>query len=415
MIRLTRAIRLTRRRQRPVAAVGSPQAVGYVRLAQEAKNSKGRSTPAGRRTRRVTTRGLNRALLARQWLLERVRRSAAAAVQHLIGLQAQSTNPPYIALWSRLEGFRAMDLSRLLTARRAVRLAFLRSTIHLVTTRDCLAWRATLQPALDRGLYVGSPFGRRLAGVDLARLVAEGRALVEKEPLTLNRLGASLVERRHDADAEALACALRTFLALVQLPPRGVWGAGGLARCTTAEAWLGRPLARAAAPDALVRRYLAAFGPATAADLQAWSGLPGCQELVARLRPGLRVVVDEAGRELFDIPRAPLPDPDTPAPPRFLPEYDNAFLAHADRSRIVAVDDLSRMRAGNGFLSPFLVDGFVGGTWKVRRSRGAATLVLTPARRLEAADRAALEAEGAPLLAFMAPDANRHDVRFERA
>jgi hypothetical protein len=363
--------------------------------------------------RALSLRALNRALLARQWLLARVRRSVPAALEQLVGLHAQSTNPPYVSLWARLEAFAPDDLSRLLTSRRAVRLAFLRSTIHLVTAGDCLALRPAVQPALERALAKSSPFGRRLAGIDLDALAAAGRALFEEAPLTIVEAGARLAPRWR-GDAEAIGNGLRTRLALVQVPPRGLWGQGGPPRCTTAEAWLGRPLARAATPDALVRRYFAAFGPATAADLHAWSGLPGCAELVARLRPRLRVFVDERGRELYDVARAPLPDADTPAPPRFLPEYDNAFLSHADRARVVAAADLPRLRAGNGFLAPFLVDGFVRGTWKIARAKDTATLELRPTRRLAAGERAALEAEGAGLLAFMAADA-RHDVRVARA
>jgi Winged helix DNA-binding domain len=367
-------------------------------------------------SRRVTTRGLNRALLARQWLLERVKRPAAEVIEHLVGLQAQATTPPYVALWARVKDFRVAELSTLLTSRRAVRLAFLRSTIHLVTARDCLALRPALQPALDRGL-AGSQYWRRLAHLDLDALVAAGRALADAAPLAVNDLGERLLPEHRGTDAEALGYALRTKLALVQVPPRGVWGEGGAALCTTAEAWLGKPLARATAADALVRRYLAAFGPATAADLQVWSGLPACKELMERLRPALRVVVDEDGRELFDVPRAPLPDADTPAPPRFLPEYDNAFIAHAARARIVAAADLARMRAGNGFLSPFLVDGFVRGTWKIARARGAATLTLHPTKPLTSPDRAALEDEGQRLLAFMAADVDvaSRELRVARA
>jgi hypothetical protein len=289
----------------------------------------------------------------------------------------------------------------------------MRSTIHLVTARDCVALRPVLQAALDRGL-VASPFGRRLVRVDRAALADAGRALLEGGPLTTRELGTALT-KRFRADAEALGNGLRAFLPLVQVPPRGVWGQGGAPRCATAETWLERPLARATAPDALVARYLAAFGPGTAADLQAWSGLPAAAELLARLRPQLRVVVDERGRELFDVARAPLPDPDTPAPPRFLPEFDNAFLAHADRTRIVAAADLPRMRAENAFLSPFLVDGFVSGTWTITRAKTGATLVLRPMRRLAAGERAALEAEGTRLLSFLAADAQRHDVRVARA
>lgn len=369
--------------------------------------------PAGSGPRFLSTRALNRALLARQWLLARERRTAAAAVERLVGLQAQNTLPPYVALWSRLQGFRREELSRLLTSRRAVRLAFLRSTIHLVTARDCLALRPSVQPALSRAFAV-SPFGKRLAGVDLAALAKAGRALAEQEPRTTGELGGLLAPRWPGHDAEAIGQALRAHLALVQVPPRGVWGEGGLPLCTTAEAWLGRPLARDAAPDALVRRYLAAFGPASAADVQAWSGLPGCRELMERLRPGLRAFADEKGRELFDVARAPLPDADTPAPPRFLGEYDNAFLGHADRARIVAPEALARMRVENGFLSPFLVDGFVRGTWKLARGRKTATLVVRPVRRLAVEERDAVEKEGTRLLAFLSPDEDRSGVKFER-
>ena len=362
---------------------------------------------------RLTVRALNRALLARQWLLGRVRRGVPAAIEHLVGLQAQNTPSPYLALWSRLEGFPPEALSRLFTGRRVVRLALHRSTIHLVTARDCLALRPVMQPVLARA-HAASPFGKRLVGVDLEPLVAKARALLDEGPLTTSELGARLAALRPGADAEALGYAMRALLPLVQVPPRGLWGEGGLPRCATAEAWLGRALAVDAAPDALARRYLAAFGPATAADFQTWSGLPGCAAVFARLRPRLRVFSDERGRELLDVPRAALPDPDTPAPPRFLPDYDNAFLGHADRTRIVAAEDLPHLRAGNGFLPPFLVDGFVAGTWKVERSKERAALVLRPIRRLPARDRAALEEEGEGLLSLLAPDARARDVRFAR-
>jgi hypothetical protein len=362
---------------------------------------------------RLTVRALNRALLARQWLLGRVRRGVPSAVEHLVALQAQNTPSPYLALWSRLEGFRPEALSRLLSSRRAVRLALHRSTIHLVTARDCLALRPVLQPVLARA-HAASPFARRLGALDLGPLVGKARALLEDGPLTTSELGARLAALRPGADAEALGYAMRASLALVQVPPRGLWGEGGPPRCTTAEAWLGRALAADASPDGLARRYLAAFGPATAADFQTWSGLPGGVTIFARLRPRLRVFKDERGRELFDVPRAPLPDPDAPAPPRFLPDYDNAFLGHADRARIVAVEDLPRMRAENAFLPPFLVDGFIAGTWKLERVKARATLVLRPMRRLPARDRATLEAEGDGLLALLADDAGGRDVRFAR-
>jgi hypothetical protein len=361
----------------------------------------------------LSTRALNRALLARQWLLGRVRRSVPSAIEHLVGLQAQNTPPPYVALWSRLEAFAPEQLSRMLLGRRAVRLALMRSTIHLVTARDCLALRPLLQPALERNLMKASPYGRRLAGIDLQDLAAAGRAMADEAPRTTAELGALLAKRFRGSDAEALGNGVRALLALVQLPPRGVWGAGGLPRVATAEAWLGRPLARKPDAGALARRYLAAFGPASAADLQTWSGLglPECKQLLESLRPTLRTFADERGRELFDVARAPLPDPEMPAPPRFLPEYDNAFLGYADRTRIVATDDLPLMRLENGFASPFLVDGFVRGTWKLQRAKTSATVIVEPARPLKRAERAAVEEEGERLVAFLAPEAAKRGVR----
>jgi hypothetical protein len=366
------------------------------------------------RPRTLTIRALNRALLARQWLLRRVRRAVPAALEHLVGLQAQNTPSPYLALAARIDGFRPDDLTRLLVSRRAVRLALFRSTIHLVTARDCLTLRPVVAPALERALLKSSPFGRRLAGVDLAALAAAGRALTERAPQTTSELGAQLAARWPGAGAEALGQGLRALLPLVQVPPRGVWGEGGPPRCTTAESWLGAPLARDASPDAVVVRYLEAFGPASAADVQAWSGLQGAAAVLERLRPRLRAFSDERGRALFDVPRAPLPDPEAPAPPRFLPEYDNAFLAHVDRARIAGAPDLAAMRAGNGFLSPFLVDGFVRGTWRIVRAGARATLALRPTRRLAPAERAAVEEEGERLLAFAAADASRREVRVAR-
>jgi hypothetical protein len=362
---------------------------------------------------RLGPRALNRALLARQALLARVTRRVPAAVEQLIGLQAQNTASPYVALWSRLDGFRVEDLSRLLRTRRAVRLALFRSTVHLVTARDALVLRPVVQPAIERAL-AASQYGRRLRRIDPRALAEAGRALLQREPRTTSELGELLAPRFPDADADAIGYALRAHLALVQVPPRGIWGEGGPPRCAALEAWLDRPLGRESSQEPLLLRYLAACGPATAADFQAWSGVQGGRALVEAARPRLRVFVDERGRELYDLPRAPLPEPDTPAPVRFLPEYDNAFIAHADRERIVAPADLARMRAANGFLSPFLADGFVAGTWKVAVEKARATLTLRPMRKLVPAVRVELEDEGARLLAFIAPDAKDADVRFAR-
>jgi Winged helix DNA-binding domain len=359
----------------------------------------------------LDARALNRALLARQLLLRRARRTPADAVEHLVGMQAQIPANPYVALWSRLQRFDPAALACLLTERRAVRIVLMRATIHLVSARDCLELRRLVQPAIDR--QTQGAFGRRLEGVDRAALAGAGRLLVEHTPRTFAALGALLAEHWPASDAEALANAVRALVPLVQVPPRGVWGASGQATHTSAEQWLGAPLSAAPSVDALVLRYLGAFGPATVRDAQAWAGITRLGAAFERLRPRLRTFRDDAGRELFDLPDAPRPPADTPAPPRFLPEYDNVFLGHADRRRIG--DDAARRFVGapNGYQAPFLLDGFIAGRWRVQRARGTATLVLCPVRRLASADRQALGEEGEGLLALLAPGAE-HDVRFER-
>jgi hypothetical protein len=361
----------------------------------------------------LSTRALNRALLDRQLLLRRVDWSPQKAVEHLVGLQAQTPESPYYGLWTRLQGFRPEALSRLLERRRVVRLALMRSTIHLVSARDCLALRPVLEPVQARNLFVASPFGRHLAGLDLEALDRAGRELVEARPLSIAELARELHARWPARDGQSMAYAIRNRLAMVQVPPRGLWAQGGQARCTTAESWLGRPLGRERAPDRMLLRYLRAFGPASVRDMELWSGLQGCREIVLRLRPRLRVFQSERGTELYDLPRAPRPDPDTPAPPRFLPDYDNVFLGHADRARIVDEGQRLRYRTGQEIRTrPFLLDGFICGNWRIERKRAGAILRISPWRKLARKEAAALTAEGARLLEFAAPE-DRPDVRFE--
>lgn len=357
-------------------------------------------------------RALNRALLGRQLLLERSSMAAADAVERLAGMQSQAPNPPYLGLWTRLAGFRLDDLASLVANREAVRLVMMRSTIHLVTARDCRRLRPVLQESLTRGL--ASTFGRKLAGLDLAEVTAAGRALVEEKPLTLGVLGKLLAERWPDRDPSALANAVRALEPLVQVPPRGLWGESGQAVHTTAEAWLGAPLDPDPAPDALVERYLGAFGPATVRDIQMWSGMTRLGAVVERLRPRLLTFRDESGQELFDLPEAPRPGPDAPAPVRFLPEFDNILLSHADRSRILTDEQRKLVFTRNGLIkSTILVDGFVRGVWRIERGRGTAELVVEPFGPLARKDRAALAAEGRRLLAFAAAGAESREVRFE--
>lgn len=363
-------------------------------------------------TRTLTPRELNRATLARQLLLRRSDLSAAAALEHLVGLQAQAPAPPYVGLWSRLDGFEPGALAALIESRRAVRISLMRSTIHLVSARDCLALHPVLQPVQERNLFKGSPYGRRLEGLDLQALVDYGRALLEERPRTLTALRPVLAARWPRFDPPSMAYAVRNLLPLVQVPPRGVWGRSGPPACTTADAWIGKPLKTETAPDTLVLRYLGAFGPASVRDAQMWSGLTGLATVFERLRRRLVTFADERGTELFDLPKAPRPGADVPAPARFLAEFDNLLLSHFDRSRVM--DDEHRKRIGtlNGMVpGTILVDGRVGGIWKVARpAPRRALLTIAPFGRLAARDRAELTQEGRRLLAFVAPEASA-DVR----
>ena len=379
----------------------------------------------------LSRRALNRALLARQHLLQRQagttgpknpasptnpadhaspRAAVLAMVEHLVGLQAQAPFPPYYGLLARLDGFRPEDLARLLISRDVVRIALMRGTIHLVSADDALTLRPLVQPVLDRAL--ASNFGKRLPGVDLAAVAAAGQALTTEDPLTFAELGELLSQDWPGRPADALAQVVRARIPLVQVPPRAVWGKSGLARHTPADVWLGLPLADQPSLEAMVERYLAAFGPATVQDVQAWSGLTRLREVIGPMRDRLRVFADEQGRELFDLPDSPRPGPDVPAPARLLPEYDNLILSHDDRTRIMSDGDRRDLfKMLNVFPGSVLLDGFVAGLWRVKRANGTATVTVELFRdRVPASDRDAITAEAARLLAVTAPAATP-DIR----
>ncbi len=347
-------------------------------------------------------------------LLGREDVSAYEAVGRLAGLQAQVPNPPYIGLWSRLHGFGRGDLTGLIEDRRVVRSSMMRATLHLTTAEDYLLLRPAIQPALDRSLR--SIAGKRLEGLDLDRLVSAAREMVE-EPRTSKELQGRLLEMESDRDPSALAYLVRMRLPLVQTPPAGTWGKGGSPRFALPEPWLGARLADLGESlRALVLRYLAAFGPAGARDFQAWSGLTGAKALLQEMRPELVEFRDEDGNELFDLPDAPLPPADTPAPPRFVPEYDNLVLSHADRRRVIADDNRKEV-----FLSAarvratILMDGFVAGAWRIEKTKKSAALIVEPFAPLAPQDRDALAEEGERLLRFATDGQPELDVGFEHA
>jgi Winged helix DNA-binding domain len=350
---------------------------------------------------------LNRALLDRQMLLRRRRVSALDAVERLVALQAQVPRDPYVAMWTRVDGFRAEALSEAMADRRAVRMTLLRGTLHTVTARDALALRSLIQPAIEKVVLGSSPLRKAVerAGVDDA--VAFIRARLEELPRTRAELVKAIGERWPGVDADSLGYAMY-LIPTVQVTPRGLWNRSGASRFTTVEAWLGRSVDERGDIDALILRYLTAFGPATVADAQYWSGLSGLVGVFERLRPSLRTLLDDSGRELFDVPGARRSDPDTPAPVRFLPEYDNVVIAHKDRSRIVAPGTSRWTDVGWGIV---LVDGFTAGRWKLDRNGAGGTLRIEPFRRLTRGERAEVADEGERLASFLTDGEGAHDVR----
>jgi hypothetical protein len=337
--------------------------------------------------------------------------TAEHTVQHLVGMQAQAPGPPYIGLWTRLASFAFDELAQLVSQCRVVRIALMRNTIHLVTVADAYRLRAVLQPMMSRS-FAASAYAKRLVGVDLAAVADAGRVAVDEEPLSFAELGTVLARRWPQRDPSALAQVVRAHVPLVQVPPRGLWGRSGQARHTSLEAWAPPALrATTSTLDDVVRRYRAAFGPASVADIQAWSGLTRLRPTVDGLGGALMRFRDEDGVELFDLPEAPRPDPDTPAPLRFLSEYDNMLLSHAERSRIIGADDRAALSRSNGIVpGTVLVDGLVAAVWKLTISRHDATVSVTPLRRLSKAQRTAVVAEAGRLLAAAVPEPTHHVI-----
>jgi DNA glycosylase AlkZ-like len=315
--------------------------------------------------------------------------------------------PPYFGLWSRVAGFQPDDLSKLIMDRHVVRLALMRSTVHLVSADDALFLRPALADYLARTLR-STAHGKATSGLDLADLARQGRALVEAQPLTSRQLGDALSEQFPDVSPTALANSVRNLIPLVQVPPRGMWGRSGQPTVTTLESWLGRPMEPAPSVEKLITRYLAAFGPASVADVQAWCGRTRLGDAVAGM--DLVEFTSASGSRLFDLPEAPRPGPDVPAPVRFIADFDNLTIGYADRSRVLSEADRRRVYPPNGLIPGMvLVDGTVAAVWRLSTSKGTAKLRVGTLRKLTKADASAILDEGAVLLNFAAPDAG-HDI-----
>ena len=360
----------------------------------------------------LSRRALNRATLARQMLLSREKVKPATAIERLAGMQAQLARPPFIGLWSRIEGFRRDSLTRAIERREVVRATMMRGTLHLVSREDFISFRPVLQPMLSQGMK--AVLRDRVNGLNVNALVAAARVCFDEAPCTFDALRGHLRARFPKLDERAMGYIVRMQLPLVQVPAAGaIWAYPAAADFAVAESWLDEKLDGDDRPHTLALRYLAAFGPATLRDFQTWSALAAAPGLVEELRPKLRTFRDERGREVLDLPKAPRPDEEEEAPVRFLPEFDSLLLAFADRTRVIA-DEHRPLIYTKNLLVPatFLVDGFAAGTWKIDRKKKLARLAVKPFGTLTKLARTALAQEGEALLRFVEEDAPAVSVEF---
>ncbi len=376
---------------------------------------KAKTTPKPRPTSEspvLDLRALNRATLARQMLLRREKSTVPRAVERLLAIQAQWPKPPFIALHARLEGFAREHLASAAMKSVVVRGTAFRTTIFVMTARDYGAFRGTITPTLERG--VKSITGKVVAPEDHPRIVTKGRAFFAKKPATFDALrdaldGPTEVVRR-------MAYLIRMRLPLLQVPTDVPWGWHAACDFALAESMIDAPIDASPRPEELVLRYLAALGPATVADAQSFTGVTGLKPTFQQLRPRLVSFRSEEGKELFDLPDAPRPDPSTEAPVRFLPDFDNAVMGHLDRRRIIADEDKPFVfREGLVVARTYLVDGRVAGTWRVDATKRRATLVIEPIVAPKTKAKAAIEEEAEGLIRFLEPDARTHDLAFDEA
>ncbi|MBO2452983.1 AlkZ family DNA glycosylase [Actinomadura barringtoniae] len=351
----------------------------------------------------LSLRTLNRTHLVRQLLVERSTLPALDTIRHLVAVQGQEPNWPYVGLWTRLVDFRREDLAALLDERAVVRGTTLRRTVHLTTAEDFLWLRPSVLPIVMSALKTAY-FADEIEGMDLAELEKAGRELITGRELTRREFAKLLGERYPDRLPRRLAEAVEVMIPMVHGTAVGAWGGWSGAKnvsVSIAEETLGAPLVAGPEPEKLILRYLTAFGPAGVMDVQAWSGTTRLREVMNGMRDRLRVYKSEEGQELFDVPDGPIADADLPVPVRFLPAFDNAVLGYKDRTRMISEDDRKQIAwEGSAGVPLFLVDGFVRGRWSIK----ADELRVTPFRPLTPAEQEAVSEEATYLLAFLVPD-----------
>jgi hypothetical protein len=352
----------------------------------------------------ITLQGLNRATLARQLLLERSELSVGQALPRLGGLQAQEVRPPFLALHARLEGFERADLLKLLRHGSAVRAPLMRATLHTVDTAGFPGLRATLQPALDAA--VASVVKARDPELDVPKVTAAARELLLGEPMTMNELRPLLQERFPSRDHRAMGYVARLTVPLTIVPSED--DPFGYPR---EPVFMVENLRAEPDPTAVVRAHLAAFGPASAADVQSFTGLKGLKDHIPD--DAIELAIEGTRTTFYDLPDAPRPDPETPAPARLLPDFDSVLLAHKDRTRILDDEHKPRLKTKNlRVLAVFLLDGRVAGTWTVERTKTRAVLTFGPFGTLPRGAKEELELEAERLLAFTDPEAKQRSVVF---
>ncbi|MBJ7353877.1 MAG: AlkZ family DNA glycosylase [Thermoleophilaceae bacterium] len=364
------------------------------------------------RQRTLTTRELNRALLARQGLLARKRVSVVKMIEQVGGLQTQEPRDAFIALWSRIANFDPDKLRQAAERREIVRGSYMRCTLHTVTAEDFRRFRLTLSPVIERD---AANWRANYVGLDIPTVRRAVEELLSDDvPRTGREIGKELHEQFPALNLDGLVNCARIHVPVVMTPAGARWHYSRPPQLMLAERWLGDTLERSAASE-LMLRGLAAIGPASTSDLRTWSGMPGVREAIEPLWPQLKVFRDESGRELFDLPDAPRPRADTPAPVRFLGEFDNVALSHADRARIVDADDAKRFNLSRNGRRAFtvLIDGRVRASWRLERDKQSARVVVTPFHDEPRSTLDELAAEAERLLEFLEPDAGVHTVEFE--